>query len=207
MGFPQRSGRSADAEWRSDRRHRRRPARPGPFPEKQIALLQTFADQAVIAMENVRLFKELEARTTELTQSVGELQALGEVGQAVSSTLDLETVLSTIVARATQLAGMDGGSCYEYEEVREEFRLHTAHRLPDELIEALRSRPVPKGEGAVGQLAVTVSRSRYGRSWTRASTRARSARSFSAMVIGPARSAAAAQDRLLGGLVVNRRAR
>jgi signal transduction histidine kinase len=127
----------------------------GPFPEKQIALLQTFADQAVIAIENVRLFKELEARTTELTQSVGELQALGEVGQAVSSTLDLETVLSTIVARATQLAGMDGGSIYEYEEVRQEFRLHTAHRLPDELIEALRSRPVPKGEGAVGQLAVT----------------------------------------------------
>ena len=50
---------------------------------------------------------------------------------------------------------MDGGSIYEYEEVRQEFRLHTAHRLPDELIEALRSRPVPKGEGAVGQLAVT----------------------------------------------------
>ena len=78
---------------------------PGPFSDKQIALLQTFADQAVIAIENVRLFKELEARTTELTQSVGELKALGEVGQAVSSTLDLETVLRTIVARATELAG------------------------------------------------------------------------------------------------------
>jgi signal transduction histidine kinase len=125
----------------------------GPFPEKQIALLQTFADQAVIAIENVRLFKELEARTTELTQSVGELQALGEVGQAVSSTLDLETVLSTIVSRATELAGMDGGSIYEYEEAGEEFRLHTAHNLPGELIEALRSRPVPKGEGAIGRLA------------------------------------------------------
>ena len=74
---------------------------PELFSEKQIALLQTFADQAVIAIENVRLFKELEARTTELMQSVGELQALGEVGQAVSSTLDLEIVLSTIVSRAT----------------------------------------------------------------------------------------------------------
>jgi GAF domain-containing protein len=82
---------------------------PGPFPGTQIALLQTFADQAVIAIENVRLFTELEARTLQLTQSVGELKALGEVGQAVSSTLDLETVLSTIVSRATQLAGMDGG--------------------------------------------------------------------------------------------------
>ena len=73
---------------------------PDPFTDKQIALLKTFADQAVIAIENVRLFKELEARTTQLTRSVGELKALGEVGQAVSSTLDLETVLSTIVSRA-----------------------------------------------------------------------------------------------------------
>src|SRR5262249_47097782 len=68
-----------------------------PFTEKQIALLKTFADQAVIAIENVRLFQELEARTRELARSVGELKALGEVGQAVSSTLDLQTVLSTIV--------------------------------------------------------------------------------------------------------------
>jgi GAF domain-containing protein len=59
-----------------------------PFSEKQIKLLETFASQAVIAIENVRLFKELEARTGELARSVGELKALGEVGQAVSSTLD-----------------------------------------------------------------------------------------------------------------------
>src|SRR5262249_1785448 len=65
-----------------------------PFTDKQIALLKTFADQAVIAIENVRLFQELEARTRELARSVGELKALGEVGQAVSSTLDLETVLT-----------------------------------------------------------------------------------------------------------------
>ena len=78
----------------------------------------------VIAIENVRLFTELEARTTELTQSVGELKALGDVGQAVSSTLDLETVLSTIVSRATELAGLDGGSIWEYDDAREEFRLH-----------------------------------------------------------------------------------
>jgi GAF domain-containing protein len=128
---------------------------PGRFPDQQIALLQTFADQAVIAIENVRLFKELEARTTELMQSVGELRALGEVGQAVSSTLDLETVLSTIVSRATQLAGMDGGSIYEYDETREEFYLHTTDKLPDELVEALRATPIRKGEGALGRMAVT----------------------------------------------------
>ena len=69
-----------------------------PFTDKQIALLTTFADQAVIAIENVRLFEEVQARTRELTQSVEELRALGEVSRAVNSPLDLETVLSTIVA-------------------------------------------------------------------------------------------------------------
>ena len=71
-----------------------------PFTPAQIKLLETFANQAVIALENVRLFQELEARTRELARSVGELKALGEVGQAVSSTVDLQTVLSTIVSRA-----------------------------------------------------------------------------------------------------------
>ena len=74
-------------------------AEVGGFTPGETALLKTFADQAVIAIENVRLFKELEARTQELTRSVGELRALGEVGQAISSTLNLETVLTTIVLR------------------------------------------------------------------------------------------------------------
>jgi two-component system, NtrC family, sensor kinase len=58
-----------------------------PFIEKQIELVQTFANQAVIAIENVRLFDEVQARTRELTQSIGELRALGEVSQAVNSTV------------------------------------------------------------------------------------------------------------------------
>ncbi len=128
----------------------------GPFSDQQVALLQTFADQAVIAIENVRLFKELEARTTQLTRSVGELKALGEVGQAVSSTLDLETVLGTIASRANQLAGMDGAAIYEYDETREEFHLHTTDELPTELVDALRATPIRKGEGAIGRLAVSA---------------------------------------------------
>src|SRR5262249_60017118 len=92
-----------------------------PFTDKQIALLKTFADQAVIAIENVRLFKELEARTHELREAVGELRALGEVGQAISSTLDLQSVLSTIVTQATELSGTDAGVIYEYDEQREVF--------------------------------------------------------------------------------------
>jgi GAF domain-containing protein len=75
-------------------------AEPVPFSDRQIQLLTTFADQAVIAIENVRLFDEVQARTRELAHSVEGLQALGEVTQAVNSTLDLETVLSTIVAKA-----------------------------------------------------------------------------------------------------------
>src|SRR5216683_2813501 len=71
-------------------------AEAGPFSDSEIELLKTFADQAVIAVENVRLFKELQARTGELTQSVEKLTALGEVSRAVSSTLDVETVLDTI---------------------------------------------------------------------------------------------------------------
>src|SRR5262249_54869988 len=108
-----------------------------------------------IAIENVRLFTELEARTLQLTQSVEELKALGEVGQAVSSTLDLETVLATIVSRATALAGMDAGAIYEYDEARGEFYLHTADRLEDEVVTALRAGPIRKGEGALGRMAMT----------------------------------------------------
>ena len=70
----------------------------------------------MIAIENVRLFQELQARTRELMRSVEELQALGEVGQTVNSTLDLHTVLSRIVAHAVQLSGTDGGAIYEYDE-------------------------------------------------------------------------------------------
>jgi signal transduction histidine kinase len=128
---------------------------PGAMSDKQMALLSTFADQAVIAIENVRLFTELEARTGELTRSVSELKALGEVGQAVSSTLDLKTVLSTIVSRATQLAGVDGGSVWEYDETRAEFHLRATDHLPGELVEAFRAAPIRKGEGALGRLAMT----------------------------------------------------
>jgi two-component system, NtrC family, sensor kinase len=70
-------------------------ANAGSFPERQIALLQAFADQAVIAIRNVRLFDEVQSRTRELSQSVEELSALGAVSQAINSTLDVDTVLTT----------------------------------------------------------------------------------------------------------------
>jgi PAS domain S-box-containing protein len=126
-----------------------------PFTDKQIELLNTFADQAVIAIENVRLFQELEARTRDLTRSVGELRALGEVSQAVGSTLDLETVLETIVSRAVQLSGSDRGLVYEFDEAMQTFHARATHRITAEHLEAVRAAPIRLGEGAVGRAGVT----------------------------------------------------
>jgi two-component system, NtrC family, sensor kinase len=124
-----------------------------PFTDKQIELVKTFAAQAVIAIENVRLFTELQARTSELTRSVSELRALGEVGQAISSTLDLQTVLSAIVARATQLADVDAGVIYEYDARHEVFEPRATERLEDAIVQMLVATPVRKGQGATGRLA------------------------------------------------------
>src|SRR5262249_35873962 len=111
-----------------------------PFSDKQIELVETFADQAVIAIENVRLFDEVQARTRELAQSVEELQALGEVSQAVNSTLDLQTVLSTIVAKAVQLSGTDAGAIYVFEEAQQLFRLRATFGFSEDLIVAVEDR-------------------------------------------------------------------
>jgi GAF domain-containing protein len=129
-------------------------AQAGPFSDARLTLLKTFADQAVIAIENVRLFQELQARTQELTRSVEELQALGEVGQTVNSSLDLHTVLSRIVAHAVQLSGTDGGAIYEYDEPTQAFLLRTTYQMHDEFMEALRTSPIRLGEGALGQAAI-----------------------------------------------------
>ncbi|HZS33546.1 MAG TPA: GAF domain-containing protein [Methylomirabilota bacterium] len=125
-----------------------------PFSTKQVQLVTTFATQAVIAIQNVRLFQELQARTRELARSVEQLQALGAVGQAVSSTLDLETVLATIVSRADLLAGADGGTIYEYDEARRVFHLRATQRLDPELVAVARAVPIPLGEGAIGRAAL-----------------------------------------------------
>src|SRR5215472_6775449 len=127
-----------------------------PFSDKHIEMLQTFDNQAVIAIENVRLFKELEARTQDLTRSVGELRALGEVGRAISSTLDLETVLNTIVSRAVQLSGLDGGVVFEYDEAAEEFVQRAMTDTSGTLAEARRSTRIRKGEGVLGRTAITL---------------------------------------------------
>jgi GAF domain-containing protein/CheY-like chemotaxis protein/anti-sigma regulatory factor (Ser/Thr protein kinase) len=121
-----------------------------PFTEKQIELLTTFADQAVIAIENVRLFEEVHTRTRELAQSVEELRALGEVSQAVNSTLDVEMVLDTIVAKAVQLSGTDAGSIYVLNKASTKFRLRSTYGLDETVIAEIRDRRIRSGETAIG---------------------------------------------------------
>jgi signal transduction histidine kinase/HAMP domain-containing protein len=101
-----------------------------------------------------RLYQQLEARTGELARSVEELKALGDVGQAVSSTLDLQTVLTTIVARAVELSATEGGVIYEYDAQAREFHLTASHHMHEELTQALQAEPIHLGEGAVGKAAV-----------------------------------------------------
>jgi signal transduction histidine kinase len=128
---------------------------PDMFSTSQIGLLRTFADQAVIAIENVRLFNELQTRSQELARSVDQLQALAEVSQAVNSTLDLQQVLETIVARAVELSGSDSGAIYEHEEATRELRLRATHGLPRDLADSVVAKALPLGEGASGRAAMT----------------------------------------------------
>src|SRR5262249_5802362 len=125
------------------------------FTDSQVALLETFADQAAIAIENARLLTELQARTDQLTRSVEELRALGEVSQALSSTLDLDVVLDTIVTRASQLVGTDSCSGYEDGEATGEFALRATHNLDAAVVEVARRTRVRHGEGVVGRMAIT----------------------------------------------------
>jgi GAF domain-containing protein len=127
-----------------------------PFSDTQIKLLETFADQAVIAIDNARLLTELQARTAQLTRSVEELQALGDVSQALSSTLDLDTVLNTIVARANQLARTASCTVYEYDEKAEELVFRATHGLAPAVVEVAQRAPIRRGEGVAGRMAVTL---------------------------------------------------
>ena len=126
---------------------------PEMFSERQITMLGTFADQALIAIENVRLFRELESRTQELARSVGQLQALADVSQTVNSTLDLDRVLSAIVTRAVQLSSTDTGAVYEHDEASGEFHLRATYGIAPDLVDALLSKSLRIGEGATGRAA------------------------------------------------------
>jgi signal transduction histidine kinase len=122
-----------------------------PFSGKQIELVRTFADQAVIAIENARLFNELRARTEELGSSVAELKMLSEVGQAVSSTLDLRTVLSTILNASLGVTWANAGAVFRYSRAERAFRLVEAVGWDEALAHSVRELHVAETESAMGE--------------------------------------------------------
>src|SRR6202011_5252427 len=98
-----------------------------------------------------RLEHEVKQRTVELAQSVQELRALGDVIQAVNSTLDLETVLTTIVAKAVQLSGTEAGTIYVFDEASQEFKLRASYGMDDALIAAVQEQHIRMGETVVSR--------------------------------------------------------
>src|SRR5262249_44808517 len=105
-----------------------------PFTDKQIELVTTFADQAVIAIENVRLFDEVQARTRELSESLEQQTATSEVLQVISSSPgDLQPVFETILANATRICEAKFGTLFLREE--DAFRVVAMHNTPPALAE------------------------------------------------------------------------
>ncbi|HUP35477.1 MAG TPA: GAF domain-containing protein, partial [Candidatus Limnocylindria bacterium] len=119
-----------------------------PFTQKQIDLVSTFASQAVIAIENVRLFQELQARTQDLSQSLEETGALSEVIRAVSSSLDLREVLDAVARRAVTLAGADGCGIFEYSPARGTFAAVVSHGISRRFLDTI---PVGMDQGTLGR--------------------------------------------------------
>jgi len=113
------------------------------FNEMGSRLQESYAD----------LEQKVELRTQELAQSVEELRALGEVSQAVNSTLDLPAVLSTIVAKAVQLSDTEAGAIYVYDEGQDRFELRATHGMSEELIGAIAAREADLSDTDVGHAA------------------------------------------------------
>ena len=114
-----------------------------PFTEKQIELLTTFADQAVIAIENVRLLKELQDRNEQLTESLEQQTATSEILRVISrSPTDVQPVLDTVIENAVKLAGAKQGHIRQYDG---EFLRLAAHynETPEVVLALTPSRPVP----------------------------------------------------------------
>jgi signal transduction histidine kinase len=101
-----------------------------------------------------RLERKVEQRTNELARSVEELRALGDVSQAVNSTIDLQTVLSTIIAKAVQISGTEAGTIYAFDEASQEFQLRASYGMDEELVTAITDRNVPMGETLLGRAAM-----------------------------------------------------
>jgi signal transduction histidine kinase/ActR/RegA family two-component response regulator len=124
-----------------------------PYGEREMAIVTAFAGQAALAVNGVKLVQQLESRGAELAQRVGELEALRDVGEAVSSSLDVDRVLSTIAMHAVQLSATDGGSIMEYFERDRCFRVRSVYRTQPDVVERLRSLRIDAEGTLVGRAA------------------------------------------------------
>src|SRR5262249_27070043 len=129
---------------------------PTPFTTKQIELATTFADQAVIAIENVRLFEAEQQRTRELTESLEQQTATSEVLRVISSSPgELEPVFNAMLESATRICEAKFGSLYLYDE--DGLTLAAAHNAPPAFAEARRRAPMrPAPDTALGRVIRTM---------------------------------------------------
>ena len=125
-----------------------------PFTDKQIELVTTFADQAVIAIENVRLFDEVQARTRELSEALEQQTATSEVLQVISNSPgELEPVFEAMLANAVRICEATFGNMYLRD--GEVFRIAAAHNTPPPLLEHRRRVPLQRPTSAFGRMVET----------------------------------------------------
>ncbi len=129
--------------------------KPQPFTDKQIELVQTFADQAVIAIENVRLFDDVQKRTRELTEALEQQTATSEVLQVISSSPgDLQPVFETMLEKAVRICDAKFGTLYLRD--ADAYRAVAIHNAPPAYVEARKRDLVrPPPDSALGQIANT----------------------------------------------------
>ena len=125
----------------------------GRLPTKQIDLVTTFADQAVIAIENVRLLQELQERTRELQLSLEEVGALSEVSRAVSSSLNLHEVLDAVAGHAVNLSKSDGCGVFEFNQARQALDVVASYNLSSEFLTSIQKTMIDLGKTTIGQAA------------------------------------------------------
>ena len=129
-------------------------AEPGPIPKIQEELLKTFGEQAVIAIENVRLFEAEQQRTRELTEALEQQTATSEVLQVISrSPGELESVFKAMLENATRICEANFGNLYLRHV--EGFRLAAFHNTPAALVEARRHAPLRRPQSSLVRMVET----------------------------------------------------